>query len=61
VKIHHLGGLGGSSIAGLLSLNTITPQEYIATKDTLAKGTPAQLMEKYGLNSSHYQSCSKVI
>ena len=48
---NYLGGLG-ESIAGLLSLNTPTPQEYIATKDTFGEsGTPAQLMEKYGLNS----------
>jgi len=48
---NYLGGLG-ESIAGLLSLNQPTPQEYIATKDTFGEsGTPAQLMDKYELNS----------
>lgn len=48
---NYLGGLG-ESIAGLLSLNHPTPQEYIATKDTFGEsGTPAQLMNKYGLNA----------
>ncbi|NRS88422.1 transketolase [Flavobacterium sp. 7E] len=48
---NYLGGLG-ESVAGLLSLNTPTPQEYVATKDTFGEsGTPAQLMAKYGLNS----------
>jgi transketolase len=48
---NYLGGLG-ESIAGLLSLNTPTPQEYVATKDTFGEsGPPAKLMDKYGLNS----------
>lgn len=48
---NYLGGLG-ESIAGLLSLNQPTPQEYIATKDTFGEsGTPAQLMDKYELNA----------
>ncbi len=45
-----LGGLG-ESIARVLALNTPTPQEFIATNDTFGEsGTPAQLMDKYGLN-----------
>jgi transketolase len=29
-----------------------TPQEFVATQDTFGEsGTPAQLMEKYGLNA----------
>ena len=47
---NYLGGLG-ESIAGILALNHPTPQEFVATKDTFGEsGTPAQLMEKYGLN-----------
>ena len=47
---NYLGGLG-ESIAGVLALNHPTPQEFVATKDTFGEsGTPAQLMEKYGLN-----------
>lgn len=48
---NHLGGLG-ESVARVLALNHPTPQEFVATNDTFGEsGTPAQLMEKYGLNS----------
>lgn len=47
-----LGGLG-ESVARILSENIPTPQEFVATKDTFGEsGTPAQLMDKYGLNSN---------
>jgi transketolase len=50
---NYLGGLG-ESISRLLSQNNPTPQEFIATQDTFGEsGTPAQLMEKYGLNSKN--------
>jgi transketolase len=50
---NYLGGLG-ESISRLLSQNNPTPQEFIATQDTFGEsGTPAQLMEKYGLNSEN--------
>ena len=46
-----LGGLG-ESVARVLSLNYPAPQEFIATQDSFGEsGTPAQLMDKYGLNS----------
>ncbi|ADV48179.1 transketolase family protein [Cellulophaga sp. E16_2] len=45
-----LGGLG-ESVARLLTTQLPTPQEFVGTKDTFGEsGTPAQLMEKYGLN-----------
>ncbi|MEL4307301.1 transketolase family protein [Joostella sp. CR20] len=48
---NYLGGLG-ESVARTLALNNPTPQEFIATQDTFGEsGTPAQLMDKYGLNS----------
>jgi len=48
---NHLGGLG-ESVSRVLALNKPTPQEFVATNDTFGEsGTPAQLMEKYGLNS----------
>ena len=48
---NHLGGLG-ESISRILSLEHPTPQEFVATNDTFGEsGTPAQLMEKYGLNA----------
>ncbi len=47
-----LGGLG-ESVSRVLALNNPTPQEFVATNDTFGEsGTPAQLMEKYGLNSA---------
>ncbi|MFH6768340.1 transketolase C-terminal domain-containing protein [Gaetbulibacter aquiaggeris] len=46
-----IGGLG-ESVARVLSLHRPTPQEFIGTNDIFGEsGTPAQLMEKYGLNS----------
>ncbi|WP_282080106.1 transketolase family protein [Aquimarina algiphila] len=57
-----LGGLG-ESVARVLALNNPTPQEFISTNDTFGEsGTPAQLMDKYGLNSSSIiLACKKVI
>ncbi len=47
-----LGGLG-ESVSRVLAKNHPTPQEFIATNDTFGEsGTPAQLMEKYGLNAN---------
>ena len=49
---NYLGGLG-ESISRLMSLNNPSPQEFVATQDTFGEsGTPAELMAKYGLNSS---------
>lgn len=46
-----LGGLG-ESVARELSLANPVPQEYVAVNDSFGEsGTPAQLMEKYGLNA----------
>lgn len=48
---NYLGGLG-ESVSRVLALNNPTPQEFVATNDTFGEsGTPAQLMEKYGLDS----------
>jgi transketolase len=45
-----LGGLG-ESVARTLAVQHPTPQELIGTRDTFGEsGTPAQLMDKYGLN-----------
>ncbi len=47
-----LGGLG-ESVSRVLALNYPTPQEFVATNDTFGEsGTPAQLLEKYGLNKN---------
>ena len=56
-----LGGLG-ESVARVLAENTPTPQEFIATKDTFGEsGTPAQLMDKYGLNAKAIVAASEKI
>lgn len=47
-----LGGLG-ESVARVLSLNNPAPQEFVAVNDSFGEsGTPAQLMDKYKLNST---------
>ena len=46
-----LGGLG-ESVARILASNNPSPQEFVAVNDTFGEsGTPAKLMEKYGLNA----------
>jgi transketolase len=48
---NYLGGLG-ESVSRVLAENIPTPQEFVATNDTFGEsGTPAQLMDKYGLNA----------
>ena len=50
---HNIFGGLGESVARVLALNKPTPQEFVGTNDTFGEsGTPAQLMEKYGLNSA---------
>lgn len=50
---NRLGGLG-DSIAQVLAKHHPTPQEYVAVDDSFGEsGTPAQLMEKYGLNAAN--------
>jgi transketolase len=59
---NYLGGLG-ESVARVLAQHKPTPQEFIATNDTFGEsGTPAQLMDKYGLNAEAIvKSSEKVI
>lgn len=48
-----LGGLG-ESVARTLAQHHPAPQEFVATQDTFGEsGTPAQLLEKYGLNAAN--------
>ena len=54
-----LGGLG-ESISRTLAMHHPTPQEFVATQDTFGEsGTPAQLMEKYGLNAQSIMNAAK--
>lgn len=56
-----LGGLG-ESVARTLAEHQPTPQEFVATKDTFGEsGTPAQLMEKYGLNAAAIVKASEKV
>lgn len=57
-----LGGLG-DSVAHVLSANNPAPQEFVAVNDSFGEsGTPAELMEKYGLNAnSIVKAVQKVI
>lgn len=49
---NYFGGLG-ESVSRVLASEHPTPQEFVATNDTFGEsGTPAQLMEKYGLNAN---------
>ena len=57
-----LGGLG-ESVARTLAENNPSPQEFVAVKDSFGEsGTPAQLMEKYGLTDKDIvKAAEKVI
>ena len=50
---HQIAGGLGDSIAQVLIRNYLAPLEYVGVEDSFGEsGTPAQLMEKYGLNAS---------
>ncbi|WGK63919.1 transketolase family protein [Croceiramulus getboli] len=56
---NYLGGLG-ESVARVLAEALPSPQEFVATQDTFGEsGTPAQLMEKYGLNAEAIVQAAK--
>jgi transketolase len=58
---NYLGGLG-ESVSRILAKHLPTPQEFVATNDTFGEsGTPAQLMEKYGLNSNAIINATKKV
>ena len=56
-----LGGLG-ESVARVLAGNKPVPQEFVAVQDSFGEsGTPAQLMEKYGLTDNAIVEASKKV
>jgi len=56
-----IGGLG-DSIARTASTNFPVPIEYVGTNDTFGEsGTPAQLLEKYGLDSAHIVAAAEKV
>ncbi len=57
---HNIYGGLGEAIAGVLAKNTPAPIEMVAVKDTFGQsGTPAELMEYYGLNSKNIVEAAK--
>ncbi len=49
---HNIFGGLGESVARTLTHNYLVPQEFVAVNDSFGEsGTPAELMEKYGLNN----------
>ncbi|MFD1315999.1 transketolase family protein [Namhaeicola litoreus] len=59
---NYYGGLG-ESVARVLTQNNPVPQEFIAVQDSFGESaTPAQLMEKYGLNDKAiFKAVKKVL
>ena len=56
-----LGGLG-ESVARCLAVNNPTPQEFVAVNDSFGESaTPAELMEKYGLNDKSIVAAVKKV
>ena len=56
---NRFGGLG-ESVAQTLTTNHPVPQEFVAVNDSFGEsGTPAQLMEKYGLNAAAIEQAAK--
>ena len=56
---NRIGGLG-DSVAQTLIKNLLVPQEYVAVNDSFGEsGTPAQLMEKYGLTAKDIVAAAK--
>lgn len=55
------GGLG-ESVAGLLSRELPTPQEFVAVNDSFGEsGKPEQLLEKYGLNEASIMAATQKV
>ena len=63
VEDHQVAGGLGSAIAEVLAKNLPTPQEFIGLQDVFGEsGTPAELIEKYGMGvSSIKEAVRKVI
>ncbi|WP_025763822.1 transketolase family protein [Dyadobacter tibetensis] len=58
---NRIGGLG-DSVAQLIVKHDLVPQEYIAVDDSFGEsGTPAQLMEKYGLSAVNIVEAAKKV
>jgi len=59
---HNIFGGLGESISRILAQNLPIPQEFVAVNDSFGEsGTPAQLMDKYKLNSSAIVKAAKKV
>ncbi len=59
---HNIFGGLGDSIAHASSNNHPVPIEYVGTNDTFGEsGTPAQLLEKYGLSAAHIVAAAEKV
>ncbi|ANQ48335.1 transketolase family protein [Flammeovirga yaeyamensis] len=57
---HQIAGGLGESVSATLTRNLLAPQEFVAVNDTFGEsGTPAQLMEKYGLTANDIVKAAK--
>jgi transketolase len=52
----------GDSVAQTASKSSPVPIEYVGTNDTFGEsGTPAQLLEKYGLSAAHIVAAAEKV
>jgi transketolase C-terminal domain/subunit len=59
---HNIIGGMGDSIAHTASKASPVPIEYVGTNDTFGEsGTPAQLLEKYGLDAAHIVAAAEKV
>lgn len=59
---HMLNGGLGDSVAQVLSRNNPTPQEYVGVNDSFGEsGTPAELMTKYGIDTTDVIKAAKKV
>jgi transketolase len=57
---HQINGGLGDSVANVLARYCPVPQEYVAVMDTFGEsGTPAQLLEKYGLTAANIKKAAE--
>ena len=57
---HNLAGGLGEAVAGLFARTTPTPVEFVNGEDRFGQsGTPAKLMEAYGLDAAHIAAAAK--
>jgi len=59
---HQYNGGLGESVARILAENDPMPQEFVAVQDSFGEsGKPAELMEKYGISSSHIKDAVRKV